>query len=450
MKAEFSGAASLLQAQAEFAALVQFVQEDRQSEELSQVEKQLFSRLLDLGRSLLEGYVAEQGTGYVGPVWEREDGSRWGCQGIRLREYLSVFGPIQIRRSYYYDAEQGEGGCPLDEQLQLPERKYSYLLSEWMLRFCVKGAYDGAVEDVKAMLGLSIPKRSMEVLAGEVSESVEMFEEQVSPPEEEGEILVVGVDGKGVPMRRESPKPAPKRLKKGEKQTKKKMATGGTGYSLEEALEESSPKHKEIFATLSGGKEQVFARLRERALQRGLASISKGVFLADGEKALWKLKAQYFPELEGILDWYHVSEHLWKAAYLFLAEGSEEAEAWVGKKEAQLKAGRVGYVIGGLKQMVTKASRLKTKKSRKEMRKIIGYFERNRAHMDYARYRREGYPIGSGVVEAAGKTLVKDRMEQTGIRWKEEGAEALLKLRTVFLNGGWEEFRRFYLQRKAA
>ena len=449
MQGKISGAERLLQAQAEFSALVDFVQEDRESEELSQVEKQLFSGLLDLGRSLLEVYVAERGTGYVGSVWERGDGGQWSCQGIRSKAYLSVFGPLEIRRSYYYDSEQRIGGCPLDEALQLPERKYSHLLSEWMLRFCVKGAYDGAVEDVKTLLGLSIPKRSMEVLAGEVSESVEAFEAQVAPPEEEGEILVVGVDGKGVPMRRESPKPAPKRLKKGEKQTKKKMATVGVVYGLDEPSEESSPKHKELFATLSG-KEGLFVRLRERALQRGLGRHSKGVFLADGEKALWKLKGQYFPELEGILDWYHVSEYLWKAAYLFLAEGSPEAKAWVEEKEAQLKAGRVGYVIGGLKQMVTKARRLKTKKSRKEMRKIIGYFERNRAHMAYARYREEGYPIGSGVVEAAGKTLVRTRMEQTGMRWKEEGAEALLKLRAVFLNSRWEEFWKSHLQRQAA
>ena len=135
---------------------------------------------------------------------------------------------------------------------------------------------------------------------------------------------------------------------------------------------------------------------------------------------------------------------------MFLPEGSSEAEVWVKEKEAQLKAGRVGYVIGGLKQMVTKASRLKSAKRRKEMRKIIGYFEQHRAPMDYARSRREGYPIGSGVVEAAVKTLVKNRMEQTGMRWKEEGAEALLKLRAVFLNGYWEKFWRFHLQRQAA
>ena len=383
LQGKLSGAERVLHAQAEFSALVDFVQEDRESEEISQVEEQLFSRLLDLGRSLLEVYVAEHGTGYVGLVWEGEDGGEWRCQGICSKAYLSVFGLLEIRRSCYYDAEHGEGGCPLDEQLQLPERKYSYLLFEWMLRFCVKGAYDGAVEAVKAFLGLSVPKRSMEVLAGEVSELVEFFEEQVAPPEKEGEILVVGVDGKGVPMRRETPKPAPKRLRKGEKQPKKKMATVGTVYSLEEALEESSSKHKEVFATLSGGKERGFSRLRERALQRGLESSSKGVFLADGEKALWKLKEQYFPELEGILDWYHVSEHLWKAAYLFLAGGAPEAEAWVEEKEAQVKAGRVGYVIGGLKQMVTKASRLKTKKSRKELLKISGYFERDGAHMAY-------------------------------------------------------------------
>ena len=99
--------------------------------------------------------------------------------------------------------------------------------------------------------------------------------------------------------------------------------------------------------------------------------------------------------------------------------------------------------------MVTKARKLKSKKSQEEMRKIIGYFEQNRAQMAYARYRAEGYPIGSGVAEAAGKTLIQDRMEQTGMRWKEHGAEALLKLRAVFLNGHWDNFWTFY-QRQAA
>jgi len=128
MKGEVSGGGSLLQAQAEFTALLHFLREDSQTEEISQVEKQIFSRLLDLGRSLLEVYVAQKGTGYVGPIWEQGDGSRWMCQGIRSRAYLSVFGPIQIRRSYYYAVEKGEGGCPLDQQLHLPERKNSYLL----------------------------------------------------------------------------------------------------------------------------------------------------------------------------------------------------------------------------------------------------------------------------------------------------------------------------------
>ena len=129
MQGKIAGSERLLQAQAAFAALVDFVEEDSQSEELSQVEKQLFSGLLDLGRSLLEVYVAERGTGYVGSVWERGDGGQWACQGIRSKAYLSVFGLLEIRRSYYYDAEQGKGGCPLDEALPLPDRKYSNFLS---------------------------------------------------------------------------------------------------------------------------------------------------------------------------------------------------------------------------------------------------------------------------------------------------------------------------------
>ena len=101
--------------------------------------------------------------------------------------------------------------------------------------------------------------------------------------------------------------------------------------------------------------------------------------------------------------------------------------------------GKIGYVIGGLKQMSTKQGLSKYKK--KELAKTIQYFQNNRKYMRYNEYLKQGYPIGSGVVEGACRHLVKDRMELTGMRWRVPGAQAILKLRAVSLNGDWEQFQ---------
>ena len=77
---------------------------------------------------------------------------------------------------------------------------------------------------------------------------------------------------------------------------------------------------------------------------------------------------------------------------------------------------------------------------RKVLNTVIGYFENNREHMRYDEYLAAGYPIGSGVAEGACRHLVKDRMEQTGMRWTVEGAQAMLHLRALYLNGDWNTF----------
>ena len=117
---------------------------------------------------------------------------------------------------------------------------------------------------------------------------------------------------------------------------------------------------------------------------------------------------------------------------MFLAEGSKEATGWVQQKEAQLKAGRVGYMIGGLKQMLTKGKRIRGQGKQDRLKQIIGYFERNRHRMQYDESLALGYPIGTGAVEGTCKNLVKERMEGSGMRWTVAGAEAVLELRSVY------------------
>lgn len=120
------------------------------------------------------------------------------------------------------------------------------------------------------------------------------------------------------------------------------------------------------------------------------------------------------------------------------------AQAFVTERLRQLLTGRVGYVIGGLRQMLTKQQLTGSK--RKTLLKVIGYLENNREHMKYDEYLAAGYPIGSGVAEGACRHVVKDRMERSGMRWTVEGAQAMLDLRTTYLNGDWDRFVEYRIQ----
>jgi hypothetical protein len=143
-----------------------------------------------------------------------------------------------------------------------------------------------------------------------------------------------------------------------------------------------------------------------------------------------------------ILDIIHVSERLWEVGTALYGEKSEKRIQWVEQSLYMLLEGKVGYLIGALKQMVTKSK----KRQVKVIEKTITYFENHRHMMAYHIYLKKGYPIATGLVEGACGSLVKDRMEQSGMRWSIKGAQAVLSQRAVMLNGDWDAFWQYYIE----
>jgi hypothetical protein len=121
---------------------------------------------------------------------------------------------------------------------------------------------------------------------------------------------------------------------------------------------------------------------------------------------------------------------------------------FVEQRLRDLLQGRVGYVMSGLRRRL-KAGEL-TAQRRKVVRSALEYFGNNRGQMRYDEYLAAGYPIGSGVAEGACRHLVKDRMEQTGMRWTVEGAQAMLHVRALYLNDQWDEFQEHRVEREQA
>jgi hypothetical protein len=451
---------------------------------IHQVEEAVFRDLLAMGLDLLRAFLALSGDGDAGPdltvpgdgpddppqVWPRLDQPR-------RRPYLSIFGEVEIERIGY--GQDRLEAAPLDARLHLPRRQYSYLFQQWLGVFVVDDAHAEAIKKLRTILGLEVSVKASEDLNREQGSDVEPFQDHLSTPEatEEGPILVVTADCKGVPLVRKAlppeeatdpplPAAANRRRGKGEKANKKKMAAVGAVYTIdpfvrtadevidevmrEEAAERRpKPAHKRVRAELLVGKVALFLWLADEVMRRNPTQTKPLIFLSDGERALHDRQREYLPEdAICILDLFHVLERLWKVAWCFFDESTQkrEAQEWVEKELRMLLEGKVRHVVGGLRQMMTKRE-LKGAR-RQTVREVTGYFERNRARMKYDEYLAAGYPIGSGAVEGACRHLVKDRLERTGMRWHPDGAQAMLNLRATYLNGEWDSYWAYHVDQE--
>jgi hypothetical protein len=320
-----------------------------------------------------------------------------------------------------------------------------------------------AGQTLEQILGQGLAVGTLERLSQQVAVGGSPFrqDQPVPPPQEEAAFLVAAIDCKGIPLTREAGAPSKqgKRRTKGEQKTQKKMACVGAVYTIDPfvrtpeaildevqrqaaATQRPVPYHKRVQAEVLDNKASLFDAVAQQIHQRQSEDPKPVLFLSDGERVLRKLRRRYLPEAIDILDLWHVMEYLWKGAHVFHPEGSAQAEDWVTQRLQMLLEGKVGYLIGGLKQMVTKQG---LKGPRKKMlNRLITYFSRNLTRMRYDQYLAAGYPIGSGVAEGACRHLVKDRLERTGMRWTVEGAQAILDLRSTYLNGDWSAYWSYY------
>jgi hypothetical protein len=462
---------------------------------IDEVERMIMAELLQLGLRLLEAFLQRAGDGDAGetieiPVTSDDEPSTAETPATpemrtvrRLHEphsrpYTSIFGRLTIMRRVYGTREgQKIEAVPLDARLGLPAGEFSYVLEDWQQRLCVKESFGEATGDLAELLGVAPSVRAAEVMNRQMAEFAESFRanQPLPPPDEEGELVIFTADGKGVPMRRPTGEKLPhgKRRTKGQKANKKQMSYVGAVYTIDrfvrtpdDVLEELArkqaakdrpkPRHKRVAAEMtqviegeeSNGRVSLFGQLSEDVRARNPGEKKTVVAVMDGEKALWDVLEFFLPQAVGILDIFHVLERLWNAAHAFHAEGSAAAEDFVNHRLRMLLEGRVGGVIGGLRQMLAKHPLSASK--RKALKTVIGYFENNQDHMHYDLYLAAGYPIGSGVAEGACRHLVKDRMEQTGMRWTVEGAQAMLHLRALYLNGDWPTFVAHRIQQEQA
>ena len=448
-----------------------------QGDAVHEVEEATWGGLLEMGREMIAGYIRQQEEEIPRPkVIEYEGKKLHRLPERRLRPYVSAFGPTPFRRDVYATREtQRQEVVPLDAKLGMPEGNTSYLLEKWSGTQCVKASYQESRATLLDIFGFAPSVNCLEDIVARTAEHAEVYFEEQEPvdPTTEAEILVATSDCKGVPMRHvDAPRTKrgddvsrrkPKRLKKGEKHGQKRMACVGGVYSvapfyrtaddvLNEILRKESqrsrpkPQNKRLRAVLTrevddqevNAKDVIFDWLAKEVQQGDPQECRTVVAIMDGETKLRDLQELKIARAIGILDIWHVTEYLWKLAYCFHSEGSDEAQAFVETYLRKLLEGNVGRVIGGIRQIVTKRGLPKHRREKAEQ--CLNYFAERCAYMKYDEYLAAGYPIGSGVVEGACRHVVKDRMEQTGMRWRIAGAQAILNLRAIYINDDWDTF----------
>jgi hypothetical protein len=466
----------IAQVRAEVAGLLEIVTGPASRQQsVAEVELAIFRQLLKLGATLLGlFFVARGAVKPAGPVLS-EAGTELRYHDRRRTSYFSIFGKLAVWR-HAFTAPGQPVVCPLDAALSLPERCYSDVLREWATYGAADGAYRESQTLLERVLGLRLSVQAIETAMAEDAADVAAFlaKPPAADPSAPGSLLVVQADGKGVPMvPAETGAPVGRRevrRKRGQPRGIMREAIVTAVYTLAptprrptdvlatllpldpdgasappERADRARPVGKELRATLDG-KTAALTRLAARAAQYDGPQIEQRVALTDGADALQRALRTALPDTPLVLDIIHALEHLWEAATGLLGERHPERTAWVRDRLALLLEGHVLDVVADLR---TRAERPDTPASaRALLARTAGYYERNAPHMRYDAYLASGWPIGTGVVEGACRHLVKDRLEQAGMRWTRRGAQALLNLRAVRLNGQWDAYWRFHRQQQ--
>lgn len=460
-----------------------------------EIEENLFKKLLSLGKSLLTEVFVRFGTGKTETPISNKDNEVLPYHKTTSRQYRSVFGVIEISRAIYWKKDS-KSICPLDAHFNLPERSYSHLLIKWVQDGVAEGPYDEGIQRIYNIFGLKLWKRGQEELTQEVAVDVEQFYKEQPMVEEkiEGSLIVATTDCKGVVM---IPRERSEQTQtKAKQQIKARDCRGRKGlkrdavvtsdYSInpevrtpEEVLEllmrshtkeqhqekrdeekarrkrgEPKPRepiNKKVMASLEG-KASAFEDLADRIAKRDTLGIKKIFLQVDGAKSLEKGLLKEFEKrgwanrIVGVaLDIIHVMEYIWELSTSLHGEKSQERIDWVRKQGLKILQGKTGYVIGGLRQILTKSKGLSSGRKR-AIEKVITYFDNHKHMMKYDEYLAKGFPIATGVIEGACGSLVKDRAERSGMKWTHNGVQAVLNLRALKRNGDWKSYWDFHLK----
>jgi hypothetical protein len=443
----------------------------------AELEDDLDQRGRELLRRLLQDHLDLRARREQRTEVSDADGVSYGSVETGHRRTLAtVFGNVTVERFAY--RHRGRPNLhPADGRLNLPEERHSHGLRRLAAIESSRGSFEDAVEAIERDTGVSVGKRQTEALAARAAAHVEDFyATRQQAPTQDGDVLVISADGKGIVMRPDSLRPATAakasaattkletRLSRGEKRNRKRLAEVGAVYDVtpqprtptdimstqddKQVVLVPQAKNKWITASVVDDAAQVVKAVFDEAERRDPTHARTWVALVDGNnhqiERINTEAASRSVTVTIVIDFIHVLEYLWAAAWCFYSEGDTAAEMWVHDRAIAVLEGRAKGVAAGIRRRATSAGLPRGK--RKKADQAARYLTNKAPYLDYPTALAAGWHIATGVIEGSCRYIVKDRMDITGARWSAQGAEAVLKLRAVRANGDFDSYWEHHLR----
>ena len=466
-------AAALAGPAEQFAGLVAWTAEEARFLDHGEREEVLGEEGRELQRRLLEATFALDSARE-----ERPAAAVISAAGIRHgtveagheRGVASVFGPVRVSRMACRNRRE-PNLYPADARWILPGDPYSLGMRELAAFHLAGGGFGQAREVIEARTGVTIGRAQLTGLAEDLAAWTDDFYEERARDAEEDlpdtDVIMMQGDGKGIAMRPEHRKGGGKAdsARPGIKKMAEIVAVADFTPAVREPEDIAAPparrkehpgpvaRDKWVSASVTESIEDMIASAFDEADRRDPQRVRQRVFLVDGNKQqITAIEAQAGErglKVPVLIDYIHVSGYLGKAAAALHPGDPVAAGQWADGQLLRVLHGRAKAVAATLASVAAKTrARPRTRHlDLADMDRAVTYLTNNHQHMRYDKALEKGWPIATGMIEGACRFVIEDRFGITGARWSPDGAEVILKLRAVVVNGDLRDYMRYYKQR---
>lgn len=380
-----------------------------------------------------------------------ECGQKLESKGLKPRKVLTLIGLVKWRRRVRGCPDGCEIGqvVPSDEALGLQPYQQTSQEVKWVAcALAVFVPFEIAAVLLGMLTGVQVCSKSIWAWVQESGQkALEQLKEQLAdmargqlPAEAELTAaikalpLLIGADGVMVPFRPEAGTPEGKTVWR----EVKVGILARLGQRVTRAGKTVTELKQRRLVAVLGDIDALSSRLWLAAVQQGVLSSSQVVWLSDGARGFWRLFDERFSKYAtGILDFYHASQNVWKGAKAWLDGRTQRARNWFATARRRLRHGQADIVLQDIEAAL--ALEGLPPSAHRTLTNLYNYLDEHRDHIDYAKFKELGLPIGSGMVESACKWLIQQRFKGVGMRWSEDGFNHLLHLRLAWVNGQFDD-----------
>lgn len=411
--------------------------------DLEALETHIRSAVHGIGAVMLEELVNADAGDYKGRRLS-EGGKSFEFKGYRDKSILTLLGPVNIKRSYYYEPEGGTGFCPKDSVLDIRGYSFSPGLRRIMSRVGAYRPFGLGHEDIKEMAGIDVNAKEIERISNQTGNEVEGFRRKEADMFTSGKVvpmeavpnLYICMDGTGVPVVKAETVNRQGKGEGGQAQTREvKLGCVFTQTTVDERGRPVRDEGSTSYVGRIETAEEFAPRIYAEAIRRGLEKAERVCVIGDGALWIWNIADEQFYGATQIIDLYHAREHYWNIAKLFFENDKQRLSQWTEERRMELDQGDVGKVIAAIKKLSPLCNETK-----KLVEREINFFEKNRDRMRYAEFKKQKLFVGSGVLEAGCRTVVGQRLKQSGMHWTVNGANNVVALRCSCLSNRWEDY----------